>query len=125
MTPDESLDQHIRALEENGETVLVRRYAGVGPARAVAKEAAVLAKVKGYQPEDIVGEIQQGDRHVILLNDPAAAVPTGKVALSTMLPLSKRDFLVIAGAEVSIEAVDDATRRIQGQVIAFELQVRG
>jgi hypothetical protein len=125
VTPDESLDQHIRALEENGETVLVRRYAGVGPARAVAKEAAVLAKVKGYQPEDIVGEIQQGDRHVILLNDPAAAVPTGKVALSTMLPLSKRDFLVIAGAEVSIEAVDDATRRIQGQVIAFELQVRG
>ncbi|MHC2241494.1 hypothetical protein [Bradyrhizobium elkanii] len=125
MTPDESLDQHIRALEENGETVLVRRYAGVGPARAVAKEAAVLAKVKGYQPQDIVGEIQQGDRHVILLNDPAAAVPTGKVALSTMLPLSKRDFLVIAGVEVSIEAVDDATRRIQGQVIAFEIQVRG
>ncbi|MEY9436564.1 hypothetical protein [Bradyrhizobium elkanii] len=125
MTPDESIDQHIRALEENGETVLVRRYAGVGPARAVVKEAAVLAKVKGYQPQDIVGEIQQGDRHVILLNEPAAAVPTGKVALSTMLPLSKRDFLVIAGAEVSIEAVDDATRRIQGQVIAFEIQVRG
>ncbi|UFX41798.1 hypothetical protein HAP47_0021070 [Bradyrhizobium sp. 41S5] len=125
MTPDESLDQHIRALEESGETVLVRRYAGVGPARAVAKEAAVLAKVKGYQPAELVGEIRQGDRHVILLNDPSAAVPAGKVALSTMLPLTDRDFLVIAGAEVSIKGVDDATRRIQGQVVAFELQVRG
>ncbi|WP_029085275.1 hypothetical protein [Bradyrhizobium sp. th.b2] len=125
MTPDESLDQHIRALEENGETVLVRRYAGVGPARAVAKEAAVLAKVKGYQPAEIVGEIRQGDRHVILLNDPSAAVPDGKVALSTMLPLTDRDFLVIAGAEVSIKGVDDATRRVQGQIIAFEIQVRG
>ncbi|UGY23101.1 MULTISPECIES: hypothetical protein [Bradyrhizobium] len=125
MTPDESLDQHIRSLEENGETVLVRRYAGVGPARAVAKEAAVLAKVKGYQPAEIVGEIRQGDRHVILLNDPSAPVPAGKVALSTMLPLTDRDFLVIAGAEVSIMGVDDATRRIQGQIIAFELQVRG
>ena len=125
MTPDESLDQHIRALEESGETVLVRRYAGVGPARAIAKEAAVLAKVKGYQPAELVGEIRQGDRHVILLNDPSAAVPVGQVALSTMLPLTDRDFLVIAGAEVSIKGVDDATRRIQGQVIAFELQVRG
>ncbi|UGY03147.1 hypothetical protein [Bradyrhizobium quebecense] len=125
MTPDESLDQHIRALEESGETVLVRRYTGVGPVRAVAKEAAVPAKVKGYDPAEIVGEIRQGDRHVILLNDPAAPVPAGKVALSTMLPLTDRDFLVIAGAEVSIKGVDDATRRIQGQVIAFELQVRG
>ncbi|MGY3689948.1 hypothetical protein ACVIGA_000028 [Bradyrhizobium sp. USDA 3240] len=125
MTPDESLDQHIRALEESGETVVVRRYAGLGPARAVAKEAAVLAKVKGCQPAELVGEIRQGDRHVILLNDPTAAVPAGKVALSTMLPLTDRDFLVIAGSEVSIKGVDDATRRIQGQVIAFELQVRG
>ncbi|MBR1206963.1 MULTISPECIES: hypothetical protein [unclassified Bradyrhizobium] len=125
MTPDESLDQHRRSLEEIGETVLVRRYAGVGPARAVAKEAAVLARVKGYQPAELVGEIRQGDRHVILLNDPSAGVPAGKVALSTMLPLTDRDFLVIAGAEVSIKGVDDATRRIQGQVIAFELQVRG
>ncbi|NEU95049.1 hypothetical protein [Bradyrhizobium uaiense] len=125
MTPDESLDQHIRALEENGETVLVRRYAGIGPARAVTKEAAVLAKVKGYQPAELVGEIRQGDRHVILLNDPSAPVPAGKVALSDMLPLTDRDFLVIAGAEASIKGVDDATRRMQGQVIAFELQVRG
>ncbi|WP_029084761.1 hypothetical protein [Bradyrhizobium sp. th.b2] len=125
MTPDESLDQHIRALEENGETVLVRRYAGVGPSRAVAKEAAVLAKVTGYEAHEIVGEIRQGDQKVILLNDPSAAVPAGKVALSTMLPLTDRDFLVIAGAEVSIKGVDDATRRVQGQIIAFEIQVRG
>nr|WP_165445522.1 hypothetical protein [Bradyrhizobium uaiense] len=104
---------------------MVRRYAGIGPARAVTKEAAVLAKVKGYQPAELVGEIRQGDRHVILLNDPSAPVPAGKVALSDMLPLTDRDFLVIAGAEASIKGVDDATRRMQGQVIAFELQVRG
>lgn len=125
MTPAEALGMHRRMLSEVGETVLVRRYSGKGASRAVATEAAALARVMGYQPQQIVGAVRQGDRRVILLNDPSAAVPAGKVALSTLLPLSSDDFLVIGGNEVEIDGVDDATRRIQGTLVALEIQVRG
>lgn len=108
-----------------GETVTVRRYSGRGAARAVSAEAEALARVTGYEPKDIVGAVQQGDRRVILLNDPAAVVPSGKVALSTMLPLTSDDSLVIRGAEVAVQGVDDSTRRIGSVLVALELQVRG
>jgi hypothetical protein len=85
----------------------------------------VLARVVMYQPEQLVGGIIQGDRKAIVLNDPAAVVPSGKVALSTMLPLSNDDKIVISGREVAIQGVDDQTRRIQDVLIALEIQVRG
>ncbi|MCK1669434.1 hypothetical protein [Bradyrhizobium sp. 153] len=127
MTPAEALDSHRRMLAESGSgTVTVRRYAGKGAARAVAAEADALARVAMYKPEQVVGAVVQGDRKAIVINDPAAAVPSGKVSLASLLPLSKHtDALVIGGAEVSIEGVDDQTRRIQGVLIALEIQVRG
>ena len=33
--------------------------------------------------------------------------------------------LVVRGKELNIEAADDNTRRVQGVLIAYELQVRG
>ncbi|MEY9466292.1 hypothetical protein ABH973_006705 [Bradyrhizobium ottawaense] len=125
-----SLPERVRAryrteLTRVGETVTVRRYAGKGPARAVAQEAAAKCRIVGYQPSEIVGAVQQGDRKVILLIDPTAAVASGQVALSTMLPLTSDDKLVISGREVAIQGVDDQTRSIQGVVIALEIQVRG
>lgn len=127
MTAAEALDMHRRMLAEDGSgTVTVRRYAGKGAARAVIAAADALAKVAMYKPEQIAGAVVQGDRRVILLNDPEARAPAGKVPLSTLLPLSKHtDALVIGGAEVSIEGIDDQTRRINGVVVALELQVRG
>lgn len=127
MTPAEALESHRRLLAEGGSgTVTVRRYAGKGAARAVAAEADALARVSMYKPEQIVGAVIQGDRKAIVINDPSAAVPVGKVALATLLPLSKfTDALVIGGSEVSVEGVDDQTRRIQGVLVALEIQVRG
>jgi hypothetical protein len=49
---------------------------------------------------------------VILLNDPEAAVPVGKVALSVLLPLQKNDILIFRGREVAIVNVDGDRRRI-------------
>jgi hypothetical protein len=126
MTPDEALDMHRRLLGEDGSgAVLVRRYAGKGAARAVVAEASALARVVMYKPEQLVGGVIQGDRKVILLNDPAASVASGQVALASMLPLSNDDKLVISGREVAIQGVDDQTRRIQNVLIALEIQVRG
>ncbi|MET4170967.1 hypothetical protein ABIB99_002049 [Bradyrhizobium sp. LA6.1] len=124
MTPDQALASHRRMLLQVGEAITVRRYAGTGAGRA-ATEAVAQGRVMGYLPKEIVGAVQQGDRKVILLNDPAAAVPSGKVALSTLLPLDSDDRLVVRGAEVAIQGVDDSTRRIADVLVALEIQVRG
>ncbi|MHC2666575.1 hypothetical protein ACMA5K_24180 [Bradyrhizobium diazoefficiens] len=124
MTPDQALVSHRRMLAQVGEDVIVRRYSGTGEARTVM-EAVARARIVGYLPQELVGAVQQGDRKVILLNDPAAAVPSGKVALATLLPLDSDDQLVIRGAEVAIQGVDDSTRRIAGVLVALEIQVRG
>jgi hypothetical protein len=125
MTPDDVLESHRTMLTDIGETVTVRRYAGRGASRAVSAEADALGRVLGYQPKDIAGAIQQGDRRVILLNDPTAAVAPGKVSVSDLLPLTNLDVVVVRGAEVQIIGVDDSTRRIGGVLVALELQVRG
>lgn len=124
MTPGEALEQHRKFIAEIGETVLVRRYSGTGPARTFV-EAAVGARVVGYQPNEIVGRVIQGDRKAIAINDPSAIVPAGKVPLASLLPLSTSDLLVVEGVEMSIEGVDALKRRIAGVTIAFEIQVRG
>jgi hypothetical protein len=125
LTPAESLASHRAFMAELGETVLVRRYSGAGAARSKV-EASILARVMGYAPKDLVGTIVQGDRRVIALNDPAAVVPAGKVALASLLPLNDAtDKLVIRGREAAIKAVDDNTRRIAGVLIALEIQAAG
>jgi hypothetical protein len=114
MTPADAFDQHRRFIHENGATIQVRRYAGTGAARTFA-DTPTLARVMGYQPNEIVGSIVQGDRKVIALVD----------TLSAILPLNNDDKLVIRGREVLILGVDDETRRIQGTLVALEIQVRG
>ncbi|MBR0931638.1 hypothetical protein JQ561_33935 [Bradyrhizobium diazoefficiens] len=113
------------AMATVGQVVSVRRYAGKGAARAVAKEADVMARVMGFAPSELVGAVVQGDRKVILLNDPDAAVPAGKVTLASMLPLTTDDKIVVGGTELEIMAADDSTRRVGAELIALELQVRG
>lgn len=124
MTPDQALSSYRRAFGV-GETVTVRRYTAPTGSPRPKQEADVLGRITGYEPQEIVGSVQQGDRKVIVLVDPAAAVPAGKVALSTLLPLRKGDKLVVRGAELNVEAADDSTRRIAGTLVAIEVQARG
>lgn len=114
MTPADSLAQHRAFLAELGEDVVVRRYAGAGPAR-VPTDVTTRARVMGYRAAELVGPIVQGDVKVIALADMLAA----------LLPLRTTDFLVIRGVEKRIMAIDDNTRRIAGTLIALEIQARG
>lgn len=125
MTPADALDMYRRQCAENGSDITVRRYSGTGAARAVAQEAVVRGRVVGAGPVQLVGEIAQSGRRVILLNDPAAAVPARKVALSTLLPLGTTDRLVLRGAEVAILDVDDDTVRINDVLIALKIIAEG
>jgi hypothetical protein len=124
MTPADALDMYRAMLAENGEPIAVRRYAGTGAARAVAQEAIVLGRVIGLGAADIVGDIKITDRKVILINDPDAEVPAGKVALSALLPLRSSDKLAFREREVGILDIDDDTRRVAGVLVALEITTR-
>jgi hypothetical protein len=98
----------------NGETVLLRRLSGAG-----AGDYAVRARLMGFDPDDVVGAVQQGARKAIVLAEDVAATgfPT------PLLP--KQDRLVWNGKTLAIHHVDDATRRVRGVLIAYELEVVG
>lgn len=117
MTPDEIKADYRTMIAEVGEPVAIRRYTGAGTNRPFF-DATVRARVTGYEPDELAGSIQQGDRKLIVLAEEliAAQIP---------LNLRKGDKAVVRGTELNIEAADDSTRRVQGELIAYELQVRG
>jgi hypothetical protein len=117
MTPAEVKAIYRRMMDDYGETVQIRRYTGTGSNRPWFDTDA-MARVTRYEPEELVGTIVQGDRRLIVLAEDLIA---GQFAL----PVRKGDKVVVRGAELSIEAADDNTRRVAGELIAVELQVRG
>lgn len=117
MTPDQVKASYRRAVDEAGETITFRRYTGSGASRPHF-DADLRARVTGYAPDEMVGEIQQGDRKIIALAEDliAAQVP---------LDLRRGDKVIVRGVEMNIEAADDSTRRLQGVLIALEIRARG
>lgn len=114
MTPEQSIASYRRSLKD---VVVIRRYTGSGQNRPYF-EATALARVTGFDPDELVGAIQQGDRKLIVLADDL-------VKAQFPLDLKKGDKAIVRGKELNIEAADDSTRRVAGMLIAFELQVRG
>jgi hypothetical protein len=124
VTPADVLNRYRSSLAD-GEDIVVRRFAGTRAARAVAREAIARGRVIGGGATELVGQVVQRYRKLILLNDTDASVPAGKVALSTMLPLRTTDKLFFRDLEVGIVDIDDDTRRIAGVLIALDLMVEG
>jgi len=106
-----------RAFDEVGEVVFVRRYTGAGANRPFFDTAAK-GRVTGYEPHELIGTIQQGDRKIILLAEDL-------IDAQFALPVTPNDRVVMRGKELDIIAADDSTRRVAGVLIAYELQVRG
>jgi len=117
MTSDQVKASYRRLMNAVGETIAIRRYTGAGHDRP-RFDANVMARVVDYEPHELAGSITQGDRKLIVLAEDLieAQVP---------LDLRKGDKAVVRGRELNVEAADDNTRRVQGVLIAYELQVRG
>jgi hypothetical protein len=115
MTPEQCRATYRRMMALVGEPVLIRRYTGTGANRP-RFDAEVIARVTEFEPDQLVGTIQQGDRKLIVLSEDLTGFPT---------PIKKGDKAVVRGKELNIEAPDDNSRRVQGELIAWELQVRG
>lgn len=114
MTPSEVTASYRQSLDT---LVTIRRYSGAGINRP-RFDAAVQARVTGYAPAELVDGIQQGDRKVIVLADDL-------LRAQFSLPLKRGDKVVLRGAELNIEAADDSTRRVGGELIAIEIRARG
>jgi hypothetical protein len=106
-----------RAELGNCEPILIRRYTGAGNNRP-RFDVSVMAKVAGFQPNDLKDGIIQGDTRLIVLADDL-------IAAQFPLPLKKGDKAVVRGRELNIEAVDDHTRRVGIVLIAYQLSARG
>jgi len=117
MTPNECRSVYRRFVNEVGEEIIVRRYFGTGTNRSKF-EVNVMARVVGYGPQELVGTIVQGDQKLIVMVEDLET-------FQFPLPLVKNDKVVVRGKELNVEAPDGNTRRIKGELIAYELQVRG
>ena len=117
MTPDALRAMYRRRLA-NFDVVTLRRYAGTGVSRTATNYASIKARVVGYGPRELVGPIQEGDQMAIILQeDLTTAGFTGKIL--------EHDKLVVGTKEYSIIAPDGASRRVGGEIIAYELTIRG
>jgi len=94
---------------KNGELVTLKRG---------ATEATVRAKISGYAPSELVGDIMQGDRHIIMLAEDVTAEEWPDH------PKRKDSIILSSGQKLTIEIVDEATAR-QGETFAYHITARG
>jgi hypothetical protein len=108
MTPESVADM----IERHGETVTLRRP-GTPDVDATPK-----AKVRGYQPHELVNGIVQGDRQVII-------GATTLAAFGWPAPPSKAagDRVLIDGKPTAVQGVE--TRKIGEDAAMYVIQVRG
>jgi hypothetical protein len=117
MTPAEVRQSYRENMDAVGETIVIRRYTGTGVGRVPA-DTDVRARVTGYDERELVGTIQQGDRKIIVLVEDLTNS-------GFAVPVTPNDKVVLRGTMISIVTVDDSTRRIQGELVAYEIQARG
>ena len=108
-----SLRGVVREMEQKGEEITVRRP-GEPPIEVTAR-----ALVSGYQPDELVGGVNQGDRKVTV---------SVQDLVKNGFPLPLRpgvDRVVIRGRAMTISDVDDSTLRIAGVLLAYRLRATG
>ena len=112
MTPAAALAAYRHSINVTGESLTLRTFTGSGATRTPA-DVVVRGRVRNYEPADMAGGTVQGDREIIIL---AVDVPTAPV---------KGDQVLVRGKWLTVQAVDDSTRRIAGTLMAYVIQARG
>lgn len=91
-----------------GEAVTLRRL-------LPSTDISVRARVTGYKPDELGGGIQQGDRKIIILTEDVTFDGGLKVG----------DKIIVRGRTLNASVVDDNTRRVGGDLVAYEVAARG
>lgn len=106
-------DDEYAAIKENGELITLRRLAP----RGIRFDVDCMAKVSAFQPNELVADIKQGDRRVIISNREIAERQWPGPPVSG-------DQVIIAGRTATL-TINPATIRVQGEIIRHTMQVRG
>lgn len=119
MTPDEARQMYRDQMDAHGEDIVIRRYTSTGVSPRTYVDRPCRARVVGYQPSELVGAIAQGDRRVIIMaEDLEGESPAFTLAKSDKVYAERFN-------EIAILGIDDSTRRVDGELIAYELHCRG
>lgn len=117
MTPEYARAALRRFLQKDGEQVIIRR---TNAAPAGPTDITVWARITGYSPEELASGVMQGNRKAIIS---AEDVEASGFALP--IKAKSTDAVVARGGKMTIQSVDDSTRRVGGILIAYELGIAG
>ena len=107
MTPAAAIALLDRNVEQHGQTVILRRG---------ATDLSILAFVRDFRPDEIVGGIAQGDSNVVVSPTQIAGSPFAESIL-------RNDKVVIRGRVRNVQSADPIL--IADQLVRINLQVRG
>ena len=105
------------ALRRYGRIMKLRRRVGTTSAFS---DVEVRGISRGYKPDELVGQLQQGDRHVTISHAEIVAKPWPGPAAE---PPKKGDFVVIDGTSTAVQGVE--TKYLGTIILAHVLWVRG
>jgi hypothetical protein len=112
MTPARAIAMLDSQIARNGQTVMLRK----GNAANGDADKPVRAFVRGYQPEELSGGIQQGDSTMVLS-------PTALAASGFAGPLKRLDRVTIAGKMQIIQVANPVM--LNDQIVRIECWLRG
>lgn len=100
-------------ITQYGQQVVLRRLTGTC---LMPTDVTLFAVVRGYQPQQLVGNVAEGDRRVIIGNK--AILAAGWPG-----PPKPDDQVVIDGRSTNIIAAPSIT--LDGEIVRYDIQVRG
>ena len=104
------------ALARNGEVIEIGRQTGNNPNSVFRVQCR--ARVKGYRPDSLVGQIQQGEVTI-------KAFFPDLVAARFPLPIRQTDHVRVRGEQRQINAVDNNTGRIGDTQVFVKIMAAG
>ncbi|WP_048710788.1 phage head completion protein [Microvirga massiliensis] len=106
--------QYDREFSIRGEVVTMRRVVPNAP----AIEAVARAIVVGYQPDELIGGITQGERRVYVAADDLERA-------GWPIPPKVNDRIIVRGRSLNVLSVDDSTHRIAGELMVYDIRASG
>jgi hypothetical protein len=108
---------YANSFDAEGEAVEVRRINATG---APVAQVVVRALVRGYQADELVGGISQGDLRILL-----SAADLAASGFPLPLRQGSVDRILVRGRSLAIKSIDDSTHRFAGELLAYQIVAGG
>ncbi len=117
MTPAEIRADYRKSMVEVGWTVKLKRNR---PSPAAAIEIDVLARITGFQPDELTANMKQGDAMALVLAEDVEGT-----AFTLPFIAGGMEKIVDGTKVYNIQSANVNTRKIQGVAVAYEISISG